>query len=263
MGVIMNYIKSVRPISSIFLGFMCLVGFLFTQIDLTLLQFLTIFTVVLVGFATMLKNDYDDRKHDAKNKNKTFALNNKYYLLVVRFTWLGVFVAILLNTLLSPSYGMLITFSALICFFYNSFYKIPFGSMIAVSTANLGALLFPLIHNIDHFDKLKYFLLLNFFIFLLREVIKDEDDKDFDKDYKWTIPSFFSCNTVSYIKLSFLFMIGLADFLLFYQTKNFYIASLMFYFLFVGIKIIKRHKKSKRYLDLFIFLTYFILGFCT
>lgn len=187
----MGYVQSLRLIASITLGCMTLVGFQFAGVSLTIREYFAALTVVAVSFATMIQNNYDDRYFDAKYKGKSYALENRNYTYFLLFHWTMALIMLAVLSYFDIGYGLVGIVAATIGMFYSKTYKIPLLPMVAVALANTLTLAFPVAIEAISLTQVSALFALSFSLWCLREIYKDEEDKNVDRLHKWTIPSQF------------------------------------------------------------------------
>lgn len=180
-----GYIKSVRPLASVFPSLLILASFKLSGGSLNQAWLLTI-AMIVNYWAVMAQNDLRDRWHDSK-KGKTFALEN-----VTKFKWFVAslwIVGIGLSSIACYhhlSYIWLFGFTILGGLIYSELRAVPMASNSLVALMVGSVALFPLFT--DHLwaiPSLWLFVAVSLAMFA-REILKDFDDREIDPGYKWT-----------------------------------------------------------------------------
>lgn len=181
-----SYIKVLRLPLVMLAGLLCLVGFKISQGKFSV--FLpTIFTIFLAG-TCMVQNDWRDRKHDIL-KGKHFASNNEFAFLVFLLVLWSVTITLAVMLLREQTeFGWLAIagiFSGLV---YSETRKIPLLPALLVALTSASPVLFPTL--ISYSPIILLLFLSTTLLIFGREILKDVDDMNYDKDYKWTLPVF-------------------------------------------------------------------------
>lgn len=179
-----NYIKAIRLPIVLLSGLLCLVSFRLNQMQhLVLLP--TLFTIFLAG-TCMVQNDWRDREQDTL-KGKCFASKNEVPFLVFLLVLWSVTIALAVTLWQKQAeFGWLSAagiFSGLV---YSEARKIPLVPALLVALTSASPILFPVVISYSPIVLL-LFLSTTLLIFG-REILKDLDDMDYDKGYKWTLP---------------------------------------------------------------------------
>lgn len=179
-----SYIRVLRLPLVMLAGLLCLVGFKISQGKFSV--FLpTIFTIFLAG-TCMVQNDWRDRNHDTL-KGKPFASNNEFTFLVFLLVLWSATIALAVMLLREQAeFGWLAMagiFSGLI---YSETRKIPLIPALLVALTSASPVLFATL--ISYSPIILLLFLSTTLLIFGREVLKDVDDMNYDKGYKWTLP---------------------------------------------------------------------------
>ena len=180
----MNWIKAIRLTTTLRLGVLTLIGFhLGTGVIDGVAWSLAVF-VTLGASATMVLNDWVDRKHD-RLKGKDFAyLHEETFLVFALVLWELTVLLSFYVWYLGAFYGVISLTLILIGFFYSYSRHILALPAVLVAFASALPTLLPLAQGTNDISFLLF--LLVFFFVLGREILKDMDDPH-DKGYKRTL----------------------------------------------------------------------------
>lgn len=241
MKNISGWIKTFRPQDGIFSAGMTYVSLsaqqYFTQLNKHHLLLFILIIFLLVSLS-MSANDWFDRRKDLL-KNKRFASKHaKSLLLINMLLWLiTAFLVYRLNQTELKIFMPLILIHLFFSPFYSLGQKIIFlpTLIVAISVASL-MLYAGFLPQADNITIVTSFLILLLIIFA-REIIKDFQDKESDKNFKKTIPLIYNQKislaiiitilTISFILMvvfNYINVINLAPFLLciYFLRKNQY-----------------------------------------
>lgn len=181
----MNWIRAMRPITVLKAGLLTLISFQLSNGKLSGNAFILAIFVTLGAMATMVLNDWEDRRHDRK-KGKDFAYRKGYRFLAFAITlWaialmLGVYIWVT-----RQEYGLISIVLMLIGVVYS---KTRYVLLLPTLTVALASAL-PVLYPLAEAPNLKiYALFLVVFLFIFgREILKDLGDTH-DVGYKNTLP---------------------------------------------------------------------------
>lgn len=150
-------------------------------------SWLAVVTVFFIASATMLQNDWRDRRHDFW-KGKTLATNNPQTFLTVLAAFWGISAGLIsIAAAGSGSLGIALAAMAIIGLTYSETRRIPMVPVLLVSLTSASPSLLPATTSANVGTVWPFFASL-FLILFGREVTKDLDDARLDAGYKWTIP---------------------------------------------------------------------------
>jgi len=179
-----GYVKALRLPIVFLAGLLCLVSFKISQIQHSV--FLPIIFTILLAGTCMVQNDWRDRKHDAL-KGKCFASKNEIpFLAFLLVLWSVTIVLAFVLMREQAEFGWLAMagiFSGLV---YSETRKIPLAPALLVGLTSASPTLFPA--TIAYSPIVLLLFLSTTLLIFGREIIKDLDDLDYDKGYKWTLP---------------------------------------------------------------------------
>ncbi len=182
-----NYIKSIRPLASVFSGLTVLAGFRISTGKITIDALYLMLSVMVIYFATVAQNDLRDRWHDAK-KGKTFVLHHeKSYKHFTLILWILSILVTIFAYSLNIGYGFLLSAMILIGLIYSEIRLVPIlPNLIVAITCGLPTL-FPLFVSQKSLVSCWIFCIAIVTTMFAREILKDFDDQEIDPGYKWTL----------------------------------------------------------------------------
>ena len=158
----------------------------FSLIDWEGMSYLAPFFILIAGSATMAFNDWVDRYHDlAKGKDLALSRPGAFKALVIGL-WLVSAVLVIAIFAQSFEFGIISLILTGFGMMYFATRRTPMLPGLYVALVSGG----PLFYSIA-VKPTKYLLLLLFCVVLFiyaREVVKDLDDVEIDRGYKWTLP---------------------------------------------------------------------------
>lgn len=150
-------------------------------------SWLAVLAVFFIASATMLQNDWRDRRHDYW-KGKTLATNNPQTFLAVLAACWGISAGLILIAAVgNENLGIALAAMAVVGLVYSETRRIPLAPVVLVSLTAASPSLLPAAAGANPGTVLPLFVPL-FLIVFGREVTKDLDDARLDAGYKWTIP---------------------------------------------------------------------------
>lgn len=181
-----SWIRSVRPLVSVFSGALVLVGFRIVHNINHAAQLLAA-TITAICIVTMLQNDWRDRWQDAK-KGKSLACNHPHaFLAWTAFWWALSIVLVGVSSIQTPHAACLLIGLLVVAGIYSETRRIPFLPIILVSIVSSSPLLLPIAMGRSSDLLVRLFFGATAMIFA-REILKDIEDLPIDCGYKWTIP---------------------------------------------------------------------------
>lgn len=243
-----DYIRVLRLPLVILAGFLCLISFKLSQMQHSAIL-PTIFTIFLAG-TCMVQNDWRDRRHDIL-KGKFFASRNEIPFLTFLLTMWLVTIALAVMLLREQvEFGWLAAagiFSGLI---YSETRKIPLTSALLVSLSSASPTLFPITVS---YSPIVLFLFLSTALLIFgREILKDVDDMNYDKGYKWTLPISIGSKYAKVIAGTFVLSASVISLGLSLKTT---LGAMPLIVSAIYLLTDKSHKTAKKMIDIGILLT--------
>ena len=179
---IWNYIKSVRPIGCLYAALLLICSSYNKNLSPSEISSAAAM-VFLICAATMAQNDYDDRFHDAEGKGKIFAFTHeKSFKKFTILLWFLSIISVILAYIVTDNLSVVCwgIFATVFGVLYQRFRKIPFASnaIVSLMLSTVVVILAP---------QKWFFAILIFIISLFREIVKDLEDANIDKGYKWSV----------------------------------------------------------------------------
>lgn len=245
------WLKVLRLQTCIFASLLVIAGFVLAKADVLWVVVIAVFFITSV---TMLQNDYRDRFHDVQ-KGKVLAYKNqKTFLGLLGIFWITSISLIIFVAINNPKFGIVLTAFAIIGATYSEIRMIPFIPITVVSLTSASLVIIPFVNDSNP-KKLWLLFLSVLFVIFAREIMKDLDDKEIDKGYKWTIPlKFGERNSRILATIAILISLSIATMIM---------PMIILAAPFVFIAIVKLFHNAgthidKKYLDLSIAITLFI-----
>lgn len=181
-----EYLKSVRPLASVFPGLLTLAAFRIASGSSRGAWGLA-GAVVIISMAIMAQNDLRDRRHDAK-KGKCFVLENeRSFKWFVTILWLAAGLAAWKASAGNVGYELLLGFMIVGGLLYSEVHAVPMLPNTTVALMYISPALLPLfVYPHGSFTCWSLFLGMAPAVFG-REMLKDFDDRAIDPGYKWTL----------------------------------------------------------------------------
>jgi 4-hydroxybenzoate polyprenyltransferase len=159
-------------------------AFRVAELQISLPMLASVFFIFCVA---RLQNDWRDRHQDMKRGKILASSHKKIFLLCLSSCWAACCLLIVIAAFRNAASGLLLSAMALAVLLYSETRKIPWLpiSLFAITSASPAFLPSTLESNAERM--LPLFAAAALFIFG-REILTDLRDKEFDKNYKWTIP---------------------------------------------------------------------------
>lgn len=197
-----EYIKAIRLPACIFAGLTTIVSFKLTgHLSNALLPAISTITIFA---ATMAQNDLRDRWHDRwKGKTTAYDHPDEFRLFVICL-WILAVISSLVLCLSNPWY-MLIAFAEIVIgLAYSELQRYPLVANSLVAIAMSLATMFPLCDGA--MNAISWFFVAMMTIAMFgREILKDFDDKDIDRGFKWTLIQRYGENEAKFIAVLMIF----------------------------------------------------------
>ncbi len=209
----MNWIKALRPFTVIKVGLLTLLCFKISAATIEPIAIVLAIFVTLGAAATMVLNDWFDRKHDLqKGKDFAYLMGNNFLIYAISL-WVVVFSLGIWIWARNPEYILISVLLLSLGLFYFVTRHVVALSAIAVSFAGALPTLYAYIAYKE--SKILGLFVVVFFLMLGRETLKDMQDMH-DVGYKKTLPVTFGVRVskkvvlgVFLIILPFLYMLSI------------------------------------------------------
>lgn len=243
-----NYILALRLPIVVLAGLLCLVSFKMSQVQHSALL-PTVFTILLAG-TCMVQNDWRDRKQDTL-KGKCFASRNELpFLVFLLVLWLATIVLAVTLLREQAEFGWLAIAGVLSGLVYSETRKTPLIPALLVALTSASSALFPAV--ILYSPNILLLFLSTALLIYGREILKDLDDMNYDKGYKWTLPVAIGSKQAKVIAGAFVLSASTVSIALSLKT----ILGVMPLIVSVVYLLTDRsHKTAKRMIDIGVLLT--------
>jgi 4-hydroxybenzoate polyprenyltransferase len=209
----------------------------------------TIFTIFLAG-TCMVQNDWRDRKQDTL-KGKCFASRNELpFLFFLLILWSATIALAVMLRQEQTEFGWLAVAGVSSGLIYSETRKIPMIPALLVALTSASPTLFPVV--ISYSPVVLLLFLSTALLIFGREILKDLDDMNCDKGYKWTLPVSIGSKQAKVIAGVFILTASVASLALSLKT-------------FLGVTLLitsaiclmtdKSHKTAKKLIDISVLLT--------
>lgn len=254
-------IATSRPHTVLFAFLVTIIGFNFYQISTTSTWIITLtsLTFILITASIMTFNDFVDREHD-KKKGKYFCSKNgkeifSYWCKVTFLAFVLIFVIFFVDFFLSLFCLCIILGLGLLYSLIPNWYTV---NNVIVAFCS-GA---PILCGMIYFKKINFPSICSFLIFfgimIIREIVKDIEDREIDLGYKKTIP-IINPSATMWVVLVFTVWIIISSIILFkYLTILIIPVIAGFGFVFWADDCLSFN--SKKYLDILIIEIIFLLS---
>ncbi len=181
-----KWLRSLRLTVCISAGVLVLVSFKISQLSLDQ-AWLCAVTVMAIACATMVHNDWRDRRQDAKRGKRLAHDHPGMFFIFLLYLWKTAVGLSVWMTIENNSMGLLAWLMIISGLIYSEIRKIPMMPILFVCVTGASAALFPVFagHNLPQIWML---FLLVFIAIFVREISTDLRDISTDVGYKWTLP---------------------------------------------------------------------------